>query len=367
MKGTVVNVSRLTWLAIFGSLLACQKDRVLRPEATASTTTGRLEERNIDKQPQPEYDADAPVDESVNIPAPITGAYLVCAKLSSDSTGLQQQVGCRVESDNGVVQNFKARADNISWTHQTQGSAVDIKVLEEENNRDWLVMFNIQADAAAIESKITFDVAFTMDGMTTKVKTELVMIWNEDCAMPPIQFESLGEKSGVGIAVSDQFRVSHGVRFSTLSGAPVLLAQYNQPNANPVGYFGGPNNTGNFLQSNQNGGKFFITDRHRQTETTETLVIDYDRPVKEASLDLVDVDFSETYVIRAMNAQNQIVDEVQVQAAVAGPRDGQLSRFVVRTPDGSNTITRLQIYGFNPPNATGIGFGIDNIAPRCGK
>ncbi|HYX32725.1 MAG TPA: hypothetical protein VE954_06395 [Oligoflexus sp.] len=193
----------------------------------------------------------------------------------------------------------------------------------------------------------------------------LVLIWNEDCALPPIQFESIGERSGVGVAVMDQFKDSHGIRFTTLSGTPGVLAGYNQ--ATPVGYFGGPNNVANFLAPNQNGGKFFITDRHKQAESTDTLVIDYDKAVKEASMDLVDIDFSETYVIRALNSQNQTVDEVQVQAATIGARDGQLSRFVVRSPDGSSSIRKLHIFGFNPTGNLGIGFGIDNFSPRCAR
>lgn len=326
--------------------------------------TGRME--SIDANKQTEYEA--PVDESVNVPAQITGAYLVCMKLASDSTAYQQKVGCRVEGEGGVpVDNFKDRVEKMSWTHQAQGSLVEIKLLEGEAPKGWVAVFGVQADAAAIQSKVSFDLSFTMDGMTSTVKTDLVMVWNEDCALPPIQFESLGEKSGAGLAIADQFRESHGVRFSTLSGTPVVLANYNQPSANPVGYYGGPSNVGNYLAPDQNGGKFFITDRHKQAETTDTLVIEYDRPVKEASMDLVDIDFSETYVIRAFNSQNQMVNEVQVAAATAGARDGQLSRYVVRTPDGSNTITKLQIYGFNPPGALGIGFGIDNIATRCSR
>ncbi len=84
-------------------------------------------------------------------------------------------------------------------------------------------------------------------------------------------------------------------------------------------------------------------------------------------MDLVDIDFSETYVIRAFNALNQLVNEVQVSAATAGARDGQLSPYVLRTPDGTSTITKLQIHGFNPPGALGIGFGIDNFATRCAR
>ncbi len=324
----------------------------------------RVDSKDADKQP--EYEA--PVDESVNVPAQITGAYLVCLKLSADPTAYQQKVGCRVEAEGGVVvEGFKDRVEKMSWTSQTQGSAVDIKLLDADTSKGWVAVFGIQADAAAIQSKVSFNLLFTMDGMTTTVKTDLVMVWNEDCALPPIQFESLGEKSGAGAAVADQFKESHGVRFSTLSGTPVVLAQFNQPTPNPVGYYGGPGNVGNYLAPDQNGGKFFITDRHKQADITDTLVMDYDRPVKEASMDLVDIDFSETYVIRAFNAQNQMVNEVQVAAAVAGARDGQLSRYVVRTSDGSATITRLQIHGFNPSGSLGIGFGIDNIATRCSR
>jgi len=352
-----LNFNRLTLLAVFGMLMACQRDRVVKQEVSRTAAAG-----NNDIGKNSEYEA--PVDESVNIPAQITGAYLVCIKIASDATGLQQKVGCRVEGDGGVAVE-KERVEKLSWTHQVRGSMVDIKLLDAESSKSWLAVFSIQADATSIQSRLIFDLSFSVDGTTSSVKTDLVMIWNEDCALPAIQFESLGEKSGVGTSIGDQFRESHGVRFSTISGTPVVLAGYNQ--TNPVGYYGGPSNTGNYLAPNQNAGKFFITDRHKQAEATDTLVIEYDKPVKEASMDLVDIDFSETYVIRALNSQNQTIDELQFQAATSGARDGQLSRFVVRSPDGSNVITKLQVYGFNPPGALGIGFGIDNIATRCSR
>jgi hypothetical protein len=358
-----LSIQVLTSLALLGTLLSCHKDRVIKQEVSRSA---RVEAKNAEPQTQTEYEA--PVDESVNIPAQITGAYLVCMKLASDPAAYQQKVGCRVEAEGGVpVEGFKDRVEKMSWTYQTQGSTVDIKLLEADTTKGWVSVFSVQADAASIQSKVTFDLNFTWEGMTTQVKTDLVVVWNEDCALPPIQFESLGEKFGPGTAITDQFKESHGVRFSTLSGTPAVLGQYNQVNPNPIGYFGGPGNVGNYLAPDQNGGKFFITDRHKQADMTDTLIIDYDRPVKEAGLDFVDIDFSETYVIRAFNGQNQMVNEVQVAAATAGARDGQLSRHVVRTPDGSSTITRLQIHGFNPPGALGIGFGIDSISPRCSR
>jgi hypothetical protein len=359
-EGDNLNAHVLTLLALLGVLSSCHKDRVLKPEVNR---TNRVESKNVENQT--EYEA--PVDESVNIPAQITGAYLVCLKLSSDPATYQQKVGCRVEADGVIVDDFKERADRMSWTQKMQGSAVDIRLLTGESAKGWLALFSVQADPTAIQSKVSFDLSFAMDGITSSVKTDLVMIWNEDCALPPIQFESIGDRLGAGTAIADQFRESHGVRFSTLSGTPVVLAQFNQTNPNPIGYYGGPTNVGNFLASDQNGGRFFVTDRHKQAEMTDTLVIEYDKAVKEASMDLVDIDFSETYVIRALNAQNQIVNEVQVAAQTVGARDGQLSHHVVRTPDGSATITKLHIFGFNPPGALGIGFGIDNIALRCAR
>jgi hypothetical protein len=354
-------IQGFTILALLGTLMSCHQERLMKQEVSR---TNRVESRDAEKQT--EYDA--PVDESINIPAQITGAYLVCMKLSSDPKAYQQKVGCRVESEGGVVvEGFKDRVEKMSWMHQAQGSLVDIKLLEGDGTRGWVSVFSVQADAAAIQSKITFDLSYTINGQTSIVKTDLVMVWNEDCALPSIQFESLGSKFGAGTAIADQFRESHGIRFSTLSGTPVVLAEFNQLNPNPIGYYGGPGLVGNYLAPDQNGGKFFITDRHKQAETTDTLVIEYDRPVKEASMDLVDIDFSETYVIRAFNSQNQLLQEIQIAAATTGARDGQLSRYVVRSPDGSNSITKLQIHGFNPPGALGIGFGIDNIAPRCSR
>ncbi len=355
-----MSIYTMALLAVTISLAGCHKENDLKREVSRSN---QLSEKNLDATsittPSPKD------DETVSVPVSITGSYLACIKIAEDPALYQQKIGCRMETPSGPMEGFKGRVDKLAWTQRGEGSAVKIQLLTDGVDSNWLAVFDIRADASAIQSLVEFSLSFTLDGVDGHLKSDLTLLWNKDCALPAIQFESLGDSNGLGAVVANQFAESHGIRFSTLSGNPVVLAGYNQ--ASPVGYYGGPNNIANYLAPNQSGGKFFLTDRHKQAEVTDTLVVDYEQPVKEASIDLVDIDFSETYVVRALNSLGQVVDEVRYQSISGGTRDGQLSRFIVRTPDGSRGISKLNIFGFNPPGGVGIGFGIDNFSPRCAR
>ncbi|MDQ3233161.1 MAG: hypothetical protein M3Q07_15190 [Pseudobdellovibrionaceae bacterium] len=78
--------ARFIILILLGLLPACHKDKVLKPYNRSI----RVEEKSDkDVEKTPEYES--PVDESVNIPAPITGAYLMCTKIATDAAAMQQK------------------------------------------------------------------------------------------------------------------------------------------------------------------------------------------------------------------------------------------------------------------------------------
>jgi hypothetical protein len=348
-------------LLICGLLVGCQDNALERQSNNQESELAG----DFNKDSDPEAD-DSAGSERVSAPKAITGAYLVCHMIEDQPDEMAKTVGCRAEQDGQPVSGFADRVQDISWQTSAQGSAVTITEVTEGQPPGWLKVYTVKADPDSVLSEVTIELAFTFDGQTTSITTKLALVWNEDCALPPIDFENLQSQNlTIGATISDQFMMSHGVQFSTLSGEPVMLAGYGV--ASPVAYFGGPENVENFLAPNQNAGQFFITDGHKQAEMTETMVIQYAEPTHEASMDLVDIDFSETYTLQAFDVQDQLVDEVQIASPIDNYRDGQMTKFIVRSADGQPTIHKLQISGFNPPGANGIGFGVDNFSPRCAR
>ncbi|MFW7377834.1 MAG: hypothetical protein ACOH5I_03360 [Oligoflexus sp.] len=301
-------------------------------------------------------------EETVTIPTAITGAYLFCQKISADIENDIQKVGCRVEDDAGKIENFKERIDSYTWSFE--GSGVEISPNTMDVAQDWHQIFDIRANSNAPTTQTKFSVTFTIGDETSTLDIEVLLIWDEDCALPLISFENfLDLPNPSEVTIQDQFLESHGIRFSTLSGSPVLLAAYNQ--SDTLVYYGGPEKTANYLAPNQNAGSLFISDGHKITEETDTIVIEYNQPAKEVSMDIVDIDFYETVLLQAFDSQNQLVDQFHFYANGETLWDGQLMRFQVKSSTDLNEISRLHISGFNPSGLLGISFGIDNISPRC--
>ncbi|SMF43001.1 hypothetical protein [Pseudobacteriovorax antillogorgiicola] len=296
-------------------------------------------------------------------PVPITGAYLYCQEFAEERTETQSAVACRLESDGQVIENASSQITNLVWNQSSQGSTVTVSVAEAREG--WLRNFKIEASAGSIQTDIDISLSLTLGSQSYDFQSQVSIIWDPDCALAPLDFESLSNSQipAEGLVVDSQFTESHGITFSTISGNPVFIGQYG--GMTPIAYYGGPDNVANYLAPDQNTGQFFITDGHKQAEQTDTLVVSYGTPASEAYLELIDIDFSETYVVQAYDQNDQIIHEVQVASESANFRDGMPSAFRMQSPDGSASIHKLHVYGFNPPGATGIGFGLDNFSPRC--
>ena len=362
-----LQLSKLIIIIAFGGN-ACHSDSFKPETSRPSTATQPLQANAADTSEDDALvaDRDSAESDAVALPIPVTGAYLSCQEIETGGDPLKRQIGCRSESNGVMIEDLESRVSAMAWSLVSQGSSVTIQANDTIESPIWQKIFDVQAAPNSVLTDITIELSFQYNGQSIATTTRLAVIWDADCALPPIDFEAVsGQNFFAGMPVTDQFAASHGVRFSTLSGAPVLLGGYGAND--PVAYYGGPDNTANYLADHQNAGKFFITDGHKQSDATDTLVVTYDDPTDAAALDLVDIDFSETYVVRAFNANDELVDEVQIESPVDNYRDGQMTRFIVRAADPTNLIQKLHIFGFIPTGLSGIGFGVDNFSPRCAR
>ncbi len=358
----VIHASILLALALSGA--SCYSDNFKSASSRTSSDPAPLQ-ADASEEPQSTRQ-DVSESDAVALPIPVTGAYLFCQELNVEGEAFKRQIGCRVESSGEVIADFAEQVDDIQWAQQSQGSSVQLKSSELAPGSYWQKLIEIEAAPTSILSSLEIALSFRYQQEAYSIKTQLTIVWDADCALPPIDFEALaGQNFSPGLAINDQYSDTHGVRFSTLSGAPVLLAAYGS--ADPVAYYGGANNSPNFLAEHQNAGRFFITDGHKQADVTDTLVITYDRPSRAAAVDLVDIDFSETYVVRAFDGDDQIIDVVEIASPIENYRDGQMSRFILRASDPNTPIQKLHISGSIPAGLSGIGFGVDNFAPRCDR
>lgn len=301
-------------------------------------------------------------DESIIIPRSITGSYLICQEVEASQIpeGVKK-IGCFLEKDGEPILD----AIDIVEELDLKVSSADISILQTDDDDGgfWLARYHMQPESEnLLSSEIGFELNYKYWGQAYQKKTSIKIIWDEDCYLSVIGFEDLGSLSP-GAEISLQYWESHGIRFSTLSGAPVYLFGYDVDE--PVAYYGGSDNRPNYLAEGEPAGSFFISDGHKQAENTDVIVIDYRNPAKAASMDLLDLDFSETFVLEAFDNEGRLVDSDRIESQSVDFRDGRLTRFAVQSPIGADEIVRLHISAYNPPGLIGIGYGIDNISPRC--
>lgn len=113
-----------------------------------------------------------------------------------------------------------------------------------------------------------------------------------------IDFESIPEAlPSDGLIISDQFLDSHGVTFSLEGGGHPVLAQVGPP---ATAFLGPPGHS--VPDSPADGvdlGAFFLTDDGNVGAPPSPLIVTYDRPVAQASGEIIDIDFSESWLINA--------------------------------------------------------------------
>ena len=306
--------------------------------------------------------------ESVDAPGNITGAYLFCEILESTDTMAGVPVGCRIEKDGEKIPNPDLLGGSFSSNFDTTGSQVQITELPITTESPWHRMYALSAAPMGTTTNVRFEFAVQISGQSIKFNFTLDVTWDDGCSSPTLDFESLlGQRPTKGSVINGQYLVSHGLSLSTLSGAPLMIAEYgvDTPNA----YYGGPENIPNYQAPDQMGGKFFITDGQRTAAHSETLILSYSAPTNVTKVVVMDIDFLETVTVKGLNTEGTVIAEISATAPDNVFRDGERTPLIIRSADDTKSIVSIHITSFPSGGGTvagNIGLAIDNISPYCG-
>lgn len=164
------------------------------------------------------------------------------------------------------------------------------------------------------------------------------------------------------------------ITFEDLAGNPpgtIVNTQYQATagvvfTSNPVlGYYGGAREgwvgpVGNDTLAPGEGatnGQLFISDVVGLGGSTSILTVSYDTPVNALSFDLLDIDFSENYVINVYDAGNNLLDTTSIFSGDPGTGDG----IVTRVGFSVSNVSLLEVIGSDGGSGAGFGLGFDNF------
>jgi hypothetical protein len=177
-----------------------------------------------------------------------------------------------------------------------------------------------------------------------------------------IDFERLpdGSVPTDGMAISNQFLASFGVTFMFTNGAFPHIAKVGAPitafwGTNPAH---GPDQP----RAAQNVGTYFLTDDGvfgAGSPAPPPLVISYARPVATASGTIIDIDYSDAWMVEARNDETQVVATVTLTTNSPNAGDGLATPWsIVRT---NADIYSIVITYTGQGNTPGLAF--DNFSP----
>ncbi|SMF65203.1 hypothetical protein SAMN06296036_122116 [Pseudobacteriovorax antillogorgiicola] len=297
-------------------------------------------------------------EELVVQPTPVTGAYLSCQELSDKRTTQSAAIGCRIEG------NDEVNPDSIDITWQVESDQT-VTVENTGATPEWLQTYRITVRSPTVTSRVRVSAQVDQD-LNTNIEdyqTTLLIVW-DGCSLPLINFEDLGQTEARGTAISTQFLNSHGIQLSTASGLPLQLAEYGS--GNPRAYVDNRGRTNGENEDDPEAtGDFFMTEGLQDNTEQQTIYIDYTFPTKEARFELIDVDSSEYFLIRAMDSNGITIDQIDTRIANIFEGDARLSRYTLSSPTGRHEIYKIELAGFKDPSQGDIGFGFDNLSPHC--
>lgn len=136
-----------------------------------------------------------------------------------------------------------------------------------------------------------------------------------------IDFEHLpdGSVPSAGMQISNQFAASFGVSFRMENGQYPRIAK--RDNSSHIAFWGPPSNRNpNRPHPNQNVGDFFLTGDVGMPSPPVAFVITYEQPVSAASGILIDVDWSDSWLIvaRDSNTNGMATNQLTRYSANAG-------------------------------------------------
>jgi len=180
------------------------------------------------------------------------------------------------------------------------------------------------------------------------------------CSLAPaavLDFETLpnGLPPADRLVISNQFWMSHGASFRYENGAAIEIAGFGPPRS---AFWGPPNSsTSDLLATNQNCGRFCLTDGAGVNAPPPPLVIELREAVSTISGEIIDSE-DDSWRIEARNQQTQIVATIIITNTSPNIGDGKATPWSFERPSADIQSVRI-VYTDNNGSA---GWALDNLA-----
>lgn len=176
-----------------------------------------------------------------------------------------------------------------------------------------------------------------------------------------ITFETIpGDTPAEGLAISTQFLADYGITFSLKGGGSPVLAMVGDP---LTAFAGPPNHTTSDLPAAGQGvGRYFLTDDGQLTPgASETLVVTYEQATDAASGVILDIDFTEYFIISLYDAQTggNLLASHTIDGSDPGTGDGIATFWSFNR--ASADVYRIEFVG-DKPRGGGFGLAFDNFS-----
>jgi len=175
-----------------------------------------------------------------------------------------------------------------------------------------------------------------------------------------IDFERLpdGSLPSPGMQISNQFAVSFGVSFRMDNGQYPRIAKRDDPTY--LAFWGPPQNTTpNQPHPNQNVGDFFLTGDTSMPSPPVAFVITYNQPVAAASGVLIDVDFSDSWLIVARDSNTNEIATNHLTSASANAGGAYAAPWSFSRTNADIASIHFTCTTTRPH----VGWALDNFAP----
>ena len=189
-----------------------------------------------------------------------------------------------------------------------------------------------------------------------------------------IDFETLpnGFQPEEGLSVSNQFLRSHGVSFAFEDNTYPKIAEIGWPSnltrqSRPFAFWGPPGSSNpDGLATNQNCGKFFLTDGRSGPNNLgvfgipRALIIVLASPSSQVSGEIIDIDSNaDAWSIEARDQHAQVVASIRLTLQSPNSGDGKATFWSFHRPSAEIQSVRIAYVG----TEQSVGWALDNFCP----
>lgn len=178
-----------------------------------------------------------------------------------------------------------------------------------------------------------------------------------------IDFESIPKGSATTDrqSISDQFKESHGITFKLASGGTPQIAKVGGERT-AFNCSDCPGGSADGVKDTTLVGASFLTDGSETSASGSALIVEYVRPVTEASGVILDIDSGESWTITARDQAGKTIQTITFAEGQAGTGSGIATPWSVSVASPLQ-IHSLQLAGKEDGKVAIQGLGFDRFSP----